>query len=129
MPTGYPFQAPPLTIEIDAGSSGIPLYESVVEAKRETAKVVAPHEFGYGGTGDAQNDVRNCLVAQRVQSRKMSESGFLSHPPKVRDDPERVGVCFSALGAGDGNRTRVISLEDWSSTIELRPHCRDGGAY
>ena len=25
------------------------------------------------------------------------------------------------LGAGDGNRTRVISLEGWGSTIELRP--------
>ena len=24
-------------------------------------------------------------------------------------------------GAGDGNRTRVASLEDWNSTIELRP--------
>ena len=24
-------------------------------------------------------------------------------------------------GAGDGNRTRVVSLEDWGSTIELRP--------
>ena len=26
-----------------------------------------------------------------------------------------------AVGAGDENRTRVTSLEDWSSTIELRP--------
>ena len=25
-------------------------------------------------------------------------------------------------GAGDGNRTRVISLEGWGSTIELLPH-------
>jgi hypothetical protein len=24
-------------------------------------------------------------------------------------------------GAGDENRTRVASLEDWGSTIELRP--------
>ncbi len=27
----------------------------------------------------------------------------------------------SATGAGDGNRTRVISLEGWGSTIELLP--------
>src|SRR3569833_2413188 len=27
-------------------------------------------------------------------------------------------------GAGDGNRTRVASLEDWGSTIELRPRSR-----
>ena len=26
-------------------------------------------------------------------------------------------------GAGDGNRTRVSSLEGWCSTIELHPHC------
>lgn len=25
------------------------------------------------------------------------------------------------VGAGDGNRTRVASLEDWNSTIELHP--------
>ena len=27
-------------------------------------------------------------------------------------------------GAGDGNRTRVSSLEGWCSTIELHPHIR-----
>src|SRR3954454_2317822 len=27
----------------------------------------------------------------------------------------------SVLGADDGNRTRVASLEDWGSTIELHP--------
>ena len=26
------------------------------------------------------------------------------------------------LGAGEGNRTPVISLEGWNSTIELHPH-------
>ena len=26
-----------------------------------------------------------------------------------------------SYGAGDGNRTRVISLEGWGSAIELRP--------
>ena len=29
---------------------------------------------------------------------------------------------LSSLGAGDGNRTHVVSLEGWSSTIELHPH-------
>ena len=27
-------------------------------------------------------------------------------------------------GGDDGNRTRVTSLEDWGSTIELHPHGR-----
>jgi hypothetical protein len=29
-----------------------------------------------------------------------------------------------SCGAGDGSRTRAASLEGWSSTIELHPHCR-----
>ena len=32
-----------------------------------------------------------------------------------------VPLTCKLLGAGDGNRTRVISLEGWGSTIELRP--------
>ena len=30
-------------------------------------------------------------------------------------------LTCDCLGAGDGNRTRVISMEGWGSTIELRP--------
>jgi hypothetical protein len=30
------------------------------------------------------------------------------------------------VGAGDGNRTRVASLEDWNSTIELHPQRNHG---
>ncbi len=32
-----------------------------------------------------------------------------------------IGGAGAFGGAGDGNRTRVTSLEDWGSTIELRP--------
>lgn len=31
-------------------------------------------------------------------------------------------ISLSKYQAGDGNRTHVISLEGWSSTIELHPH-------
>ena len=31
------------------------------------------------------------------------------------------GQQIKKTGAGGGNRTRVASLEDWNSTIELRP--------
>jgi hypothetical protein len=30
-------------------------------------------------------------------------------------------IDMSEIGAGDGNRTRVASLEGWNSTIELHP--------
>ena len=33
----------------------------------------------------------------------------------------RIKVC-KYIGAGDGNRTHMTSLEGWSSTTELHPH-------
>ena len=35
--------------------------------------------------------------------------------------PKGIRAVKPSCGAGDGNRTRVISLEGWGSTIELRP--------
>ena len=35
--------------------------------------------------------------------------------------PKGTRAIHLSCGAGDGNRTRVISLEGWGSTIELRP--------
>ena len=35
--------------------------------------------------------------------------------------PKGTRAIRLSYGAGDGNRTRVISLEGWGSTIELRP--------
>ena len=35
--------------------------------------------------------------------------------------PKGIRAIHLSYGAGDGNRTRVISLEGWGSTIELRP--------
>ena len=46
-------------------------------------------------------------------ARRVNENG--SDPHK---EPKPLKQSF---GAGDGNRTRVISLEGWGSTIELRP--------
>ena len=36
--------------------------------------------------------------------------------------PKGIRAVKLSCGAGDGNRTRVISLEGWGSTIELLPH-------
>ena len=36
--------------------------------------------------------------------------------------PKGIRAIHLSYGAGDGNRTRVISLEGWGSTIELLPH-------
>jgi hypothetical protein len=33
-----------------------------------------------------------------------------------------IGLRTKFVGAGDGDRTRMTSLEGWSSTIELHPH-------
>ena len=42
----------------------------------------------------------------------------LSYRPMI----EMAVIMTAIFGAGDGNRTHVISLEGWSSTIELHPH-------
>jgi hypothetical protein len=36
---------------------------------------------------------------------------------------------YSEIGAGDGNRTHVTSLEGWSSTIELHPHASNAKGF
>ncbi len=46
----------------------------------------------------------------------------LFHCPKHRVIRPATGNFSSQIGAGEGNRTLVISLEGFSSTIELRPH-------
>ena len=33
-----------------------------------------------------------------------------------------IALSKKIVGAGDGDRTRMASLEGWSSTIELHPH-------
>ena len=35
---------------------------------------------------------------------------------------ESIALSTKIVGAGDGDRTRMASLEGWSSTIELHPH-------
>ena len=46
------------------------------------------------------------------------------HGPNSRTTVTRnfAATFETVAGAGDGNRTRVISLEGWGSTIELLPH-------
>ena len=64
------------------------------------------------GTSDRCQTVANCCwVGRRATVRTLIYS---------------VGVEFRKKwsGAGGGNRTRVASLEDWNSTIELRPRLR-----
>jgi hypothetical protein len=44
--------------------------------------------------------------------------------PRGQGEP-KVGLTWGgACGAGDGDRTRIASLEGWSSAIELHPQHR-----
>ena len=49
-------------------------------------------------------------------------AGILA-PPGVdcKTPPKCDWIGIFEIGAGDGNRTRVASLEGWNSTIELHP--------
>src|ERR1700733_5118864 len=62
--------------------------------------------------------------------RRVTETNAMPHSP-VAEDRERLSArvvrCADRTrvarpGAGDGNRTRITSLEGWGSTIELHPH-------
>src|SRR5689334_17204200 len=50
-------------------------------------------------------------------------SSILDHSNVSR---RRIGGRATQAGAGDGNRTRIASLEGWSSTTELHPRVSSG---
>jgi hypothetical protein len=47
--------------------------------------------------------------------------GDASEKTEPGDDPSNSLEIVEKSGAGDGNRTRIASLEGWNSAIELRP--------
>ena len=52
------------------------------------------------------------LIARGLKSAPATEK------PQAGFEPV---TCGSSCGAGDGNRTRMTSLEGWGSAIELHP--------
>ena len=65
------------------------------------------------------NPLLSGLFKEDTQIPKRS---ILKGPGKEKPGPKPWLKCG---GAGDGNRTRVMSLEGSGSTIELHPHGRD----
>ena len=60
-------------------------------------------------------------VAIKAQSNNILRL-FCDYSLRLKSRPEAlIPLTCGFSGAGDGNRTRVISLEGWGSTIELRP--------
>src|SRR5579863_1720158 len=80
---------------------------------------------GGGGTTLGRADatgghLRQSLLFSR-SCRSISGDTVLSWA-RTRPPPARApDVGGNDLGAGDGNRTRMTSLEGWDSAIELRP--------
>ncbi len=83
-----------------------------------------------GAAEQARNPARAGITCRSGTSR-MARLPAVGNEGSPRRSPEsgqgRVGGVIlrpgpEPCGAGDGNRTRVASLEDWGSTIELRPH-------
>src|SRR5215467_9301256 len=58
-------------------------------------------------------------VAVRLRPLKLRLRHRLEN--SIRKKNDRISTRRRPLGAGDGNRTHVASLEGWSSTIELHP--------
>ena len=66
---------------------------------------------------------RNCIASiyqNMFKHRKTSLKGF-EPPTHGLEGRCSIQLSYRLMKAGDGNRTHVISLEGWSSTIELHP--------
>ena len=59
-----------------------------------------------------------CLL---IPKKEMCSKGF-EPPTHGLEGRCSIQLSYRLMKAGDGNRTHVISLEGWSSTIELHPH-------
>ena len=63
-------------------------------------------------------------TSSSTRTTKRACAGRRSTSPTIRST-ERTWSCDAGSGAGEENRTRIASLEGWSSAIELHP--RAGG--
>ena len=61
------------------------------------------------------------LLLIQTTNNKTSLKGF-EPPTHGLEGRCSIQLSYRLIKAGDGNRTHVISLEGWSSTIELHPH-------
>ena len=61
------------------------------------------------------------LLLIQTTNNKTSLKGF-EPPTHGLEGRCSIQLSYRLMKAGDGNRTHVISLEGWSSTIELHPH-------
>ena len=61
---------------------------------------------------------------QRRLLKKLARQEGLEPPTYCLEGSCSIQLSYWRIynGAGDGNRTRVSSLEGWCSTIELHPH-------
>ena len=70
-----------------------------------------------------------CAVAAHFRARRRTCSPGCAgrRLAGLNENPRLAGRGSLIFGGGDGNRTRVVSLEDWSFTIKLRPRVAGGG--
>ena len=65
-----------------------------------------------------------CGHIERHTRRRGALEGTRTPDPLLRRQLLYPPELQARIGAGDGNRTHVTSLEGWNSTIELHPHSR-----
>ena len=61
----------------------------------------------------------NCATSTMLTG---APEGIRTPDPRLRRAMLYPAELLAHIGAGDGNRTHVTSLEGWGSTIELHPH-------
>jgi hypothetical protein len=57
-----------------------------------------------------------------VRRERMADICQNEQQPACQNEMTTMTQLFEIIGAGEGNRTLVISLEGCCSTIELHPH-------
>ena len=91
-----------------------------------TIEVIAWVDGHRGGAGHARVRVELFATARRKGTAKsQSDAAGTTEGPRVLIAIRRQASAYADLrirvGAGEGNRTLMTSLEGWGSAIELRP--------
>jgi hypothetical protein len=96
MTTGEPVETDALAVEVNAGATRVPLHEPVVDAERQAAELVAPHQVDRTACCELDHDCGDRFVTERVLPGETGEVGFRHVTAHGRRAPSVVDGRFGA---------------------------------
>jgi hypothetical protein len=97
----------------EAGDSELTDRELMAQGRHKSPKVLGKY---------VKRTMRQVAAGTRKRLAVRTNGGQLSEAPSCQNDVTAMVQLLENIGAGEGNRTLVISLEGCCSTIELHPH-------